>query len=136
MSIHRFNLDGQGLERVLGTLEARILEVVWQKGPLTVREMVASLGPDAHYKTVLTVANRLVVKDLLVREPAGDRAFRYQATESRDAFLDRISESIAAGLVTEFGKRALAHFVDTASAVDASYLDELERLVQERKGAQ
>jgi hypothetical protein len=74
LSIHRFNLDGSGLGRVLGTLEARILEAIWQEGPLTVREMAAALGPECHYKTILTVANRLVDKGLLLREPAGDRA--------------------------------------------------------------
>jgi predicted transcriptional regulator len=136
LSIHRFNLDGSGLGRVLGTLEARILEAIWQEGPLTVREMAAALGPECHYKTILTVANRLVDKGLLLREPAGDRAFRYRAAESRDAFLDRVSASLVSGVVGEFGKRSLAHFVDAAQSVDAAYLDELERLVRERKGCQ
>lgn len=134
MSIHRFNLDGSGLGRVLGTLEARILESVWHGGALTVREIAAALGPDTHYKTILTVANRLVDKGLLVREPTEDRAFRYHAAEAREAFLDRVSASVVAGLVDEFGKRSLAHFVDAANEVDATYLDELERLVRERKG--
>ena len=134
MSFHRFNLEGSGLARVLGTLEARILEAVWQEEALTVRQMCDALGPDVHYKTVLTVANRMVEKGLLAREPAGDRAFRYRAVEARDAFLDRVSASVVAGLVSEFGRRSLAHFVDAASEVDAAYLDELERLVRERKG--
>lgn len=133
MSIHRFNLDGSGLGRVLGALEARILDVVWDGGPMTVREMTAALGPAAHYKTVLTVANRMVEKGLLEREPTGERAFRYRAGEPRESFLDRVSASVVAGLVGEFGKRSLAHFVDAAGEVDATFLDELERLVRERK---
>lgn len=134
MGIQRFNFAGRGLTRVLGELEARIMEAVWHIGAPTGKEICDALGPGSHYKTVLTVANRLVEKGLLVREPTGGRAFRYRTVESRDAFLDRVSRNVVSGLLGEFGKPALARFVDAAEAVDPSYLDELERLVRERKG--
>jgi predicted transcriptional regulator len=136
MDIQRFNLGGHGLTRVLGELEARIMETVWHLGAPTGKQICEALGPGSHYKTVLTVANRLVEKGLLAREPTGERAFRYRAVESREAFLDRISGNVASGLVGDFGKPALARFVDAAEAIDPAYLDELERLVRERKGAQ
>lgn len=134
MDIQRFNLDGSGLTRVLGALEARIMEAVWRLGAPTGKEIREALGPGSHYKTVLTVANRLVEKGLLIREPTADRAFRYRAAESREAFLERISATVASGLVGDFGRQALAQLVRAADAVDPSYLDELERLVRERKG--
>ena len=135
MDIQRFNLGGHGLSRVLGELEARIMEAVWQLGAPTGKEMCDALGPGSHYKTVLTVANRLVEKGVLIREPAHGRAFRYRAAEDRDAFLRRIASSVSSGLVGDFGQPALAQFVQAAEAVDPAYLDELERLVRERKGA-
>jgi predicted transcriptional regulator len=134
--LHRFNFSGSGLTRVLGELEARIIEAIWQIGSPTGKEICEALGPGAHYKTVLTVTNRLVEKGLLSREPTTTRAFRYRAVESRDSFLDRVSGNVASGLVGDFGKPALARFVQAAEAVDPSYLDELERLVRERKDAQ
>jgi predicted transcriptional regulator len=135
VAIERFNLDGRGLTRVLGELEARIMEAVWRLGAPTGKELHAALGAAPHYKTVLTVANRLVEKGLLAREaPAGDRAYRYRATESRAAFLDRVATNVARGLVGDFGPGALAPFVRAADAIDPAYLDELERLVRERKG--
>lgn len=133
MGFHRFNLETSGVARVLGPLEARIMEVVWDGGTPTVREIVAALGPTLHYKTVLTVANRLVDKGLLVRQPSDDRAFCYTATESRQSFLDRVSSTVATGLLGEFGPRALAQFVEAAEGVDPGYLDELESLVRARK---
>jgi|SRR5665811_91821 len=136
MNIHRYNLDGNGLTRVLGELEARIMETVWALGQPTGKEICDDLGPDAHYKTVLTVANRLVEKGLLVREPTESRAFRYRAAESREVFLDRVAASVANGLVTDFGQHGLAQFVRAAETLDPLYLDELERLVRERKGTQ
>lgn len=135
MDIQRFDLDGSGLTRVLGELQARIMEAVWQLGAPTGKEICDALGPGSHYKTVLTVTNRLVDKGLLTREPAGGRAFRYRAVEERAAFLSRIAGSVASGLVGDFGRPALAQFVQAAEEVDPTYLDELERLVRERKGA-
>ena len=133
MGIQRFNLDRQGLARVLGELEARIMEAVWQLSAPTGNDLCDALGPGAHYKTVLTVANRLVEKGLLTREPASRRAFRYRATESRDAYLDRVADSVARGLVGEFGRPSLARFVQAAEEVNPTFLDDLERLVRERK---
>ena len=134
MEIHRFNLEGSGLTRVLGELEARIMGAIWLLGAPTGNELCTRLGPGAHYKTILTVANRLVEKGMLVREPTGQRAFRYRATESREVFLGRVAASVASGLVGDFGRHALAQLVLAADEVDPTYLDELERLVRERKG--
>lgn len=136
MNIHRYNLNGSGPTRVLGELEAKIMEAVWALGQPTGKEICDALGPDAHYKTVLTVANRLVEKGLLVREPTGSRALRYRAVESRDVFLDRIAASVANGLVTDFGQHGLSQLVRAAEMLDPAYLDELERLVRKQKGEQ
>jgi predicted transcriptional regulator len=135
MNIHRFDLDNRGLARVLGELEARIMEAVWQLGAPTINDIVATLEPTPHYKTALTVANRLVQKGLLTRERTVDRAFAYRATEERDAFLQRVSASVASSLVGDFGRDALAQFVRAAEEVDPAYLDELQRLVRQHKGA-
>jgi predicted transcriptional regulator len=135
VAIQRFKFSGRGLTRVLGALEARIMEAVWQLDTPTGTQICEVLGPDVHYKTVLTVANRLVEKGLLARASSGGRAFRFRAVETRETFLDRISANVASGLVGDFGKPALARFVQAAEAVDPAYLDELERLVSERKDA-
>lgn len=135
MDIRRFNLEGSGLTRVLGELAAPIMDAVWEGEAVTVRDICAALGPDVHYKTVLTVTNRLVEKGLLIRERTRDRAFVYRPTVSRDAFLDRVMTSVASGLVEDFGRQALAHFVQVADELDPTYLEELEQLVRARKGS-
>lgn len=136
MNIHRYNLDGSGLTRVLGGLEAKIMEAVWHLDAPTGKEICEAIGPGAHYKTVLTVANRLVEKGLLVRESTESRAFRYRTVESREVFLDRIAARVANGLVTDFGQHGLSQLVRAAEMLDPAYLDELERLVRKQKGEQ
>ncbi len=133
MDIHRFDLDSRGIARVLGELETRIMEAIWRLGAPTINDIMDTLDPAPHYKTVLTVANRLVQKGLLTREPTDDRALAFRATEPREAFVQRISASVASGLVGDFGHHALAQFVRAAEAVDPAYLDELQRLVQQHK---
>lgn len=134
MEIHRFDLDNRGLARVLGDLETRIMEAVWRLGAPTINDMMDTLDSAPHYKTVLTVANRLVQKGLLSREPTADRALAFRATEPREAFMQRVSASVASGLVGDFGHHALAQFVRAAEAVDPAYLDELQRLVRQQQG--
>jgi predicted transcriptional regulator len=136
VDIHRFDLDSRGLARVLGELEARIMEAVWRLGAPTINDIVEALDPPPHYKTALTVANRLVQKGLLSREPTADRAFAYRAVEEREVFLQRISATVASGLVGDFGHHALAQFVRAAGEVDPAYLDELQRLVRQHKGVE
>ena len=61
--------------------------------------MLVHLRPEEHhYKTVMTVMNRLVEKGLLRRTRLG-RAFVYEAAQPRAAFMDNISRQVALGLV-------------------------------------
>lgn len=133
MDIHRFDLDGSGLTRVLGELQARIMEAVWQLEAATIHDIRKVIGPDAHHKTVMTVTNRLVEKGLLVRERTVDRSYSYRASVDREVFLSQVASRVASGLIDEFGHVGLAHLVDAAGDVDPTYLDELERLVRARK---
>jgi predicted transcriptional regulator len=134
MDIHRYDLDSRGLARVLGQLEARIMEAVWRLGSPTINDIMDTLDPAPHYKTVLTVANRLVQKGLLTREPTDDRSLAFRATEGRESFLERVSASVASSLVSDFGRHALAQFVRAVEETNPAYLDELQRLVQQSKG--
>ena len=62
LNIHRFDLDSRGLTCVLGDFEARKMEAVWGLSTPTINDIMDTLDPVPHYKTVLTVANRLLQK--------------------------------------------------------------------------
>lgn len=68
------------LERRLGELELRILNVLWERGPSTVREVLEALelDPRPAYTTVLTVMRLMHEKGYLDRRERG-RAHVYQA---------------------------------------------------------
>lgn len=130
-TVRAFRLGGTGLERVLGELEASIMEAVWRAGEASVQDVCDKLGPDHNYKTVMTVMNRLVEKRLLSRYRVS-KAFVYTALESRQAFLDRVSRKVAAGLVRDFGAVAIAGFVDAVDELSPADLALLEELVHRR----
>lgn len=126
--IRQFDLDGQGLGRVVGDLQARILEAIWADEPRTVKEIAEMLDGEHHQKSVMTVMNRMVDKGLLTRERQG-RAYYYRATADRDAFMTGVARQVLDGLLADFGRPTLAHFVEAA---DSDQLAELEALIRKR----
>ena len=57
-----------------------------------------------NYKTVMTVLNRLVEKEMLTRELDG-RAYRYHPAHGRDEFLRAAADGLVRGYVEAFGGR-------------------------------
>ena len=99
----------------LGPLETRLMDVAWSAGrSLSVQEVVDRLG-GANYKTVMTVLNRLVEKEMLRRELDG-RAYRYLPTQERETFLRAAADGVVRGYIEAFGDDAASHLADAAGA--------------------
>jgi predicted transcriptional regulator len=122
-----------GLASEFGTLELRVLEVLWRLGgDGTVRDVHAEF-PSAAYTTVMTTMDRLHRKGVLDREKAG-RAFVYRQRFSR-ASLETAAASRALGAMLHGGsaRPVLSFLVDTVSQEDEALLDELERLIHAKR---
>ncbi len=121
----------------LGTLERRAMQAVWQLGRARVREVRAALDHAVAYTTVMTVLDRLYKKGALDRQRDG-RAYVYSASASPD----QLQSSFALGLLRRLlghGPQAaspiLSSLVDTVGERDHQLLDELDRLVREKRRA-
>jgi predicted transcriptional regulator len=101
--------------RTLGTLEAQLMEALWASVDLSVQGVVDRIGEGHNYKTVMTVLNRLVDKELLERHLDG-RAYLYSPMLARDAFLRSAADELVGGYLQTFGAAAASHL---AGAVDA-----------------
>lgn len=126
--IQSFKLDQRGWARVFGELEARIMEAVWELGSATVQDVCDRLGSDQNYKTIMTVMNRLVEKNILLRR-RDSRAFVYEAAASREAFEQDVSRHVVEGLLQDFGPAAIAQFLAVMDASPDS-LAALRRLIE------
>jgi len=130
--INRLHLDRPGVLAALGDLEANVMEAVWARAPgegITVREVWDEIRPrrPIMYTTVMNTMTRLARKGLLTTERKGP-AYRYQATMTREAFVDRF---VAGAL-----ERLLLNFAGPTSAYVTQVHDpavqlRLERLLED-----
>lgn len=105
----------------LGEAELAVLRVLWNDGPLTVREVMERLhdrGRKVAYTTVLTFLTRLEQKGLAASDK-GDVAYVYRAKVSRE----RVTESRM--------KAVLEELFDGAAGPAVLHLLENERLTAE-----
>src|ERR1700752_3363995 len=140
MKTSRFLLRGFRRPReiacfALGKLERQVLEHTWQLGEVSVRDVHRVVEERIAYTTLMTTLDRLFKKNLLERRKDG-RAFLYSSGVPRE-HLDRcIKEDVVDGLLghgADGVDPVLACIVDTLSEHDRELLDELDRLVQEKK---
>lgn len=127
-------LSADGLAKVLGDLEARVLRVVWALGaPVparTVYERVIAEHPVA-LLTVITVLNKLVVKRVLERRKVDD-LLHYSARLTEGEFMAHASRRVVEGILTFAPDAVAASLVDVLAERDPAQLAELARLIQRR----
>jgi predicted transcriptional regulator len=117
----------------LGPLERRILEEVWSRQSLTVRELLEDGKIQLAYTTVMTTLDRLFKKGLLEREEEG-RAFRYSATCAPDEVQHLVAISGVRRWIESNHPSSLplSYFVEAVGAHDG-LLDELRVLVERKR---
>lgn len=125
-----------GLASVFGTLELRVLETMWVRGgEANVRDVLDAF-PNAAYTTVMTTMDRLHRKGVLERRKDG-RAFVYRTVSSREAMESGlVARALEPLLKSGSAQPVLSCLVDEVSRHDEKLLDELERLVREKRRQQ
>ena len=130
-----FRRKSPGLASVFGALELRVLEALWRRGTGTVRDLCDDF-PTAAYTTLMTTMERLHKKGVLHRQKS-DRAFVYQPVSTRvELESGLITRAIQPLLSSDSARPVLSCFVDEVSRQDERLLDELERLVQQKRRQQ
>ena len=99
------------------------------------RDIFVSFEKRVAYTTLMTTLDRLYKKGLLNRRKDG-RAFLYSAAVTSEEFEHGIAEDVIDGLLgrnSEGIEPILACIVDTISDNDRELLNELERLVRQKR---
>jgi predicted transcriptional regulator len=120
------------LEKFLGSLELEVMDILWQRPGLNVREVQAALRANAHplaYTTVMTILGRLTEKGWLEHTKRG-RAFHYRAKFSAQETEAILVSHVVRALVQDFGEVAIAQFVKEVDGVDPAQLGRLAALAR------
>lgn len=112
----------------LSRADLRIMEALWNHGPLSVREILETYPARKRpaYTTVQTTVYRLEAKGALKRKKKIGSALIFDAVVSRDATRNRLIDE----LLELFGGRTqplMSHLVQTGKLT----IDDVERLKQE-----
>jgi predicted transcriptional regulator len=131
-----FRRPREVISTALGRLEREVMEETWRHGEMSVREVYQLFQERIAYTTLMTTLDRLHKKGLLNRRKTG-RAFLYSPRFSPQEFEQSCAVDVIEGLLglpgAEGVEPVLACIVDAVSERDRSLLDELDRLVKEKK---
>jgi len=127
-------LSADGVAKVLGDLEARVLQTMWAIGtPASARVVHAAVVKRHPVSplTTITVLNKLVDKQILTRRKVDD-LYHYEPTMDEAAFRTMVSRRVVEGILS-FGPEAVsASLVDVLAERDPAQLEELGRLIRRR----
>jgi len=130
-----FKSSQEILENTLGTLERELMELAWTRDEINVRDACGLLNTTVAYTTVMTTMDRLFKKGLLARRLVG-RAFVYRAAATRQELQGAVAAELVQSLLQRDGSEPLpilSSLVDAVSDRDRGLLDELERLIREKR---
>ena len=141
MKVPQFRLFGFRRPRevvgsALGKLEKTVMEEAWRRGRVSASDIYRAFGERTAYTTWMTTLDRLFKKGLLAREKDG-RAYVYSPRLTREEFERGVAEDVLSELLGGSGgaEPLLACIVDAVSEHDRALLDELQRLVEEKRRA-
>jgi predicted transcriptional regulator len=118
---------------VIGPLEHRILEFVWEYGSSTARELNEAECVDLAHNTIKTTLDRLFKKRILWRELKG-RAYRYTPHLTREEFFTELAgHALRRMFQSSPASASLSHLVYVLSRHDARLLKALSELIEEQQ---
>jgi predicted transcriptional regulator len=131
----RWRRSEDPLGAALGNLELEVMDVVWQTGETTVREVQAVLPRRVAYTTVMTTLDRLFKKGVVARSRAG-RAFVYRALRTRQQTEAAVASGMFSGLFSGVAAMPiLSNLVDAVGSQDDGddLLSALEEMVRDKR---
>jgi predicted transcriptional regulator len=118
-------------ERKLGELELRIMNVLWEQGPSTVREVLEVLPtrPRPAYTTVLTMMRLMHEKGYLDRREQG-RAHVYQARLRERAVKGRLVRTMVNTVFRGSAEAAVVRLLEDEK-LTAEELERIRKVIDE-----
>jgi predicted transcriptional regulator len=132
-----FRPSEAGLGKMFGGAELPVLEALWEKNALTGREIYEQVrrSNKLAYTTVLTTVGRMVKKGSLRRKKR-DGIYIYEPAWTKLEFERQAASAVIRGIVEVSPLHAVSAFVDILSQSDAGKLDEIMKIIEEKRKAE
>lgn len=119
-------------QAVLGPLELEVMGVVWERGEVTVSEVLSRLRPrrKLHHNTIMTVMKRLAGKGFLEQYAGGGRAYGYRPRVSREEISRQYLELVRKRFFGGSIQRTIAAFVGS-QRLSAAQVARVKRVIEE-----
>lgn len=130
----RIDIHKHGLAKILGSLEADILEYIWHTGSATARCVCDHLNKSKplSFNAVNTVLNRLVDKDILKRT-RGEQQFEFAARYSKEELCRMVSQDVFSSLLRDKKLFSVAGFAEAFDDLTAKERRDLLRVLRNKK---
>lgn len=115
LDIHSIRLDKEGMKTIVSELEAGLMNHLWEKGPLTVREIYDEFKDkrEVALTTIGVTLDRMHSKGLVEREICKGRGglkYIYQAEVTKEELGKSIAEKVVKKLGNAFGNSFTSYF--------------------------
>lgn len=130
-----FDPRKKGLRKILGDLEADVMEVIWARGQATVHDVHRELDAadrELAYTTVMTVMSRLADKGLLEKHKDG-AAYVYMPAASKEEFTRRTVGTVLSELLDDFNAPVMSQFVELVGEQDDAAIEALAKAIEEKR---
>jgi predicted transcriptional regulator len=139
MTLNRYHFTfdprKKGLRKILGDLEADVMEAIWARGRATVHDVhegLTAANRELAYTTVMTVMSRLAEKGLLKKRKDGP-AYVYVPVASKEEFTRRTVSTLVSELLDDFTAPAMSQFVDFVTEQDDAAIEALAKAIEEKR---
>jgi len=118
----------------LGELETELMERVWARTEVSVRDLHDDMQGRLAYTTLMTTLDRLYKKGLLQRRKEG-KAYFYAATLSERQYQESLTQHFFGMVLNDrrHSSAVLSRFVEAVTEADREMLDQLDEIVKAKR---
>lgn len=117
----------------LSEIEWQIMEVLWEKGVLSVKEVLQAIYPNGEkaYTTIQTYMDRMVEKQLLKKQKIGLVNFYHSIVDKHKLLKQATENLVTKAFKGSFG--SLAAFLVDSYELSNEDLDKIKQLIKKRE---
>jgi predicted transcriptional regulator len=126
------HISESGIRKALGFLEADIMDIIWEKGKISVRDVfeIIKNRRDIAYTTVMTTMDRLYKKGILSRKKIL-KGYIYRAKITEETLEKHIIRETLRGLFFDMKEPLMSYFANPKEPEDMEVIKTFSHIIDE-----